>query len=182
MYPIYRKRIALKGFTLFELIISIALMAIIAGAVWGVFAAGVRPFYGQRTRAIETSEAGRALQMLADEIREATSITAAQQTSITFTVDSDGDGNNETVLYSWSGTAGDPLNRTYTPPAPGTPFTKAVVNSVSSLSFSYYNFDSTTALTFPVTLSQVKALLLDMTVTSGSESFQLRNRIKLRDF
>ncbi len=63
------------------------------------------------TRLIRTAEV---VNDLLAELEEARYVTHHDAQSIAFTVaDRDGDGSAERVRYSWSGTAGDPLRRTY---------------------------------------------------------------------
>ncbi|MCP4592724.1 MAG: hypothetical protein GY842_18470 [bacterium] len=61
--------------------------------------------------AIRTAEAA---DILVEELSSALWITDRQSNSVSFTVpDRDGDGAPETIMYSWSGTPGDPLLRKY---------------------------------------------------------------------
>ena len=100
-----------NGLTLIELTVTLVLISILVGAVWMVCNSGISVFYSQSTRTGVKGEAGKAFTTLNNELHQAVSITAATATSLSFTLDSDGDGVNESIQYSWSGTAGAPLNR-----------------------------------------------------------------------
>ena len=163
-----------RGFTLIELIITVVLVVILVGALWMVFNTAFGSFYSQDFRVRIKGEAGRAFIRMEKELREATSVTGAQAASLTFTVDADDDGADETVQYVWSGTAGDPLSRT----SGGA--TTPVVSKVTNLALSYYNA-SNALLSSPVTASQVRAVAFDLTATEGDEAFQLRSRVRLRN-
>jgi hypothetical protein len=138
-----------------------------------VYDSGFRPFYSQNTRSGIKGESGRSFVNLARELREATSLTAATQTGVTFTTDTDDNGVNETIQYTWSGTAGTALQRVSGATTP-------VIQSVNSLAFAYYD-SGNNLLSFPVTASQVRVVSLDVTATSQDETFQLRSRTQLRN-
>lgn len=163
-----------RGFTLIELIITGVLVVTLGAALWLVFNAAFGTFYSQDFRVRIKGEAGRAFIGLEKELREATSITDAQATDLTLTVDTDDDGVEETVRYTWLGTAGDPLNRV----SGGA--TTPVVSKVTGLTFTYYNA-SNAQLSSPVTVSAARAVAFDLTVAEGDETFQLRSRARLRN-
>lgn len=163
-----------KAFTLMELVICFILIFVLIGAIWIVYNTGFQVFFSQTARSTAKGETGRVFANMASELRQATSLTSVTQTSITFTLDSDNSGSDETLQYSWSELAGDPLNRTFSLGS-----TVPIVRSVSALSFSYYDSNNN-LLSFPVTASQVKSISIVLTVTDKEETFQLRSNIKLR--
>ena len=140
--------------------------------MWALFSAGFGVGYDQERRTREKAEAGRLMIRLASELRQASSVTAAQAATFTFAADLDKDGADESIQYTWSGASGQPLNRVV-----GTT-TTPMINTVSSLAFTYYDGNNN-QLSFPVTASQVKLVLIDLTTTDGDEIFNLRNRIRL---
>lgn len=167
-----------RGLTLIELIITIGLISVLLGAIWVVCNTGLKVFYNQWARVSLKGEAGRLSINMANELRQAGSITSAQQKILTFTVDLNGDGAIETIQYSWSGVSGDPFIRTQTAPLPQV--TKQVLRSVNALAFSYYGYDQNiTPLSFPVTLSNVKLVAIDVTAADENETFQLRTKVRL---
>ena len=162
------------GFTLLELVVTVALVGTMILALGLLFNANFKAFYSQAGRTDIKGKSGRAVETMANELRQAVSLTAATATSIAITFDTDGDGDDDSVQYTWDGTSGNPFNRV------SGGVTIPVVNSVSSLAFSCYN-SSNTPLTFPVTLSQVKSVAITLTATSDNESFTLRSQITLRN-
>ena len=163
-----------RGFTLLELITTVTLVGTMILALGLLFGANFKVFYSQAGRTDIKGKAGRAVETMSTELRQAASLTAATATSLTITFDTDGDGDDDSVQYTWGGASGDPFNRV------SGGVTIPIVNSVSSLAFSCYN-SSNTLLTFPVTLSQVKSVVVTLTATSDSESFTLRSQITLRN-
>ena len=137
-----------------------------------IYGTGFNVFYSQAKRSSEKNEAERCNIQLAGELRQATSVTSAQQTSLTFTVDTDSDGVDETIQYTWSGTSGQPLNRVVAT------VTTAMVNKISSAAFTYYDANNS-QLSFPVTASQVRLVSLSLTVTDQNETFNLRSQFRL---
>ena len=167
-----------EGFTLMELMITIVVTSILLGAIYLVYDTGFRTTYQQWTRTGAKGEVGRAMINMGNELRQATSVTSAAATDVTFTVDWDNNGSDETVQYTWGGAAGNPLNRVQSAPAPA--YTQLVVNSVNSASFTYFDVNNN-LLGFPVTASQVRLVSLDLTVLDKNETFELRSKFRLRD-
>jgi hypothetical protein len=98
---------------------------------------------------------------------------SAASSSLTLVIDTDDNGADESVHYVWSGVTGAPLNRISDTTIP-------MVNSINSLSFSYYDA-SNNLLPFPVTASQVRLVAIDITAADNDEAFQLRSNIRLRN-
>lgn len=166
-------RLSSRGLTLIELMLTLVLVFALAAAIWMSYQTGFDIFYDQHTRTGGKGEVGRGLVRMAEELRHATSLTSAEQTAFTFTADTDDNGVDESIQYTWSGVVGEALRRIDASTTP-------LVNSVSSLAFSYYDA-SNNLLSFPVTASLVKVVSFDLTVTSGDEVFQLRSRARLRN-
>lgn len=166
-----------KGFTLIELLITVALIAILLGAIWMVYDVGFRTFYTQGTRTSIKGEVGRLLINISAELRQATSLTSAQLDNLTFTLDSDSNGTDDNLQYIWSGTAGDPLNRILTSTTPPFTTTTAIVNSVNSLTFSYYDANNNPT----ANPSQVRLVTIALTVTDKDETFNLQSNARLRN-
>lgn len=170
----YNQNHASRAVTLIELLIATALVGILVGAVGMVYNAGFKVFYSQFTRSSIKGEAGRAFLNMSRELRQASSITSAGPSSLTFTADTNNDGIDETIQYAWSGTLNDPLNRV------SAPLTNPLITSVNALAFSYYDVNNN-PLAFPVTASQVRLLSIDITAVQGDEAIQLRARVDLRN-
>lgn len=101
------------GFTLMELVAAMATASfLMAGMMSAIFLA---------IRAADTNSAtslaisgSLTLEDITAELRDAVYFKQRTATSVMFTVpDRDNDGDVETIRYSWSGTAGDPLMREY---------------------------------------------------------------------
>ncbi|TBR18234.1 prepilin-type N-terminal cleavage/methylation domain-containing protein, partial [bacterium] len=161
------------GFTLMELIITCVLISILLGVIWLVYFAGFKSFDSQMSRSNIKGEAGRLLESMGNELRQTVSISSAQQTNLSFSVDTNGDGLNETIQYNWSGVAGDPLNQTWSS------LVIPVISSINSLAFSYYDSNNS-LLSFPVTASQVRLVAIDFTVSKADETFHLTGKFRIR--
>lgn len=173
-----------KGLTLIELLISILLISAMLGAIWAIYHTGQSVFYSQYSRENIKSEAANAFYTMTNELHQAISITAATETSLTIKIDLNNDGIIETVIYSWSGVAGAPLNRN-----DGTntrKLVRSVNNTVGNLDptknlFCYYGTSNASLGSSP-SVSQVKLVAINLYTydTSGSERFHLRTKVQLR--
>lgn len=100
-----------RGFTLVEIAMSLLVLGIVATAAGGLLVLAARIWPG---RAIDRG--GRtlsaALGQMAEDLAQATSVEGVAGNWIRFTVpDRDGDSAPESIVYSWSGVAGEPLMR-----------------------------------------------------------------------
>lgn len=108
-----RRSASRRGFTLIELVVSVAISGILMAAI------GSAMFIATRTMRFDSPvdhawQTGPVVDQIADDLHVARSFSVADPTTVTFTVpDRDGDLASETITYSWSGVAGDPLVRTY---------------------------------------------------------------------
>jgi prepilin-type N-terminal cleavage/methylation domain-containing protein len=113
----YRK--SATGFTLIEMVISLAIMAVIATALGSTLVLASRALDQESGPAAQTLATRRASDRLLAELAAASGFSERTATAVTFTVpDRDGDGVPETIRYAWSGTAGAPLTRQYNGGAP----------------------------------------------------------------
>jgi hypothetical protein len=163
-----------------ELLISVLLISAMLGALWTIFRTGLITFYGTEDRQNIFSQTSNAFTVMTNELHQATSITAASGSAVTFIADLNSDGVNETIQYTWSTTAGNPLNRV------SGAQTVALIRSINNpppLSttpvFHYYGANNTDLGTSP-TLSSVRLIQIEVYTTSGSESFHLRTKVMLR--
>jgi hypothetical protein len=150
------------------------------GAIMMVYTTGFNVFYSQEGRAGVKSEGGRFLAHLSKELRLASSFTGAQSANMTFSLDTDDNGVDETVFYAWNGTQGAPLNKTITSTVPSFTLISQVINSVGSLSFAYYDANNA-LLPFPVNASDVRLIAVNVTAVDNDETVPLRSNIKLRN-
>lgn len=106
-----RRRRVRRGHTLAEVLISTLVVSVIMGAMVSLMLMGTRAL---RTTAGDVSDSGDVLDQVITDLNLAKSFGEQTATTVTMTVpDRDGDSQDETIRYSWSGTAGDSLMRTY---------------------------------------------------------------------
>ena len=101
------------GFTLMELMVGVAASGILIAAIGSsIFIAGRAMNFD--SAADRVRQAGEVVDEIAADLHVAQSFAVSDPTSVTITVpDRDGDLAPETITYSWSGAAGDPLVRTH---------------------------------------------------------------------
>jgi hypothetical protein len=119
--------------TLVELVVSAAAAALLLGGMASaiVVAAQALP---ENTGALEALvDGGLVLEQLSGELALAVAVTEFDEHAVTFEVpDRDADGTPEQIRYSWDGTAGDPVERSYNG---GT--ARAVVAAADDFSLAY---------------------------------------------
>jgi type II secretory pathway pseudopilin PulG len=102
-----------RAFTLVEMLVSLATVTVIAGAIMStmVIAARALPAAGDRTD--RATSARRAIAQLTAEVALASEVASLSATSIEFThPDVDGDKSPDVIRYEWGGKAVDGLVRT----------------------------------------------------------------------
>ena len=101
-----------RGFTLLEVMLSAALLALVMGGATSAILIAAKGIDGSATNAVRARTASEVLDQVAADLQAATAFTERTATAVTFTVpDRNGDGQPETLRYAWSGVAGDPLTR-----------------------------------------------------------------------
>jgi hypothetical protein len=94
----------------------LAVLSIAMGVVFYAFTASMRIFTSEISEADASLQAHKAIERMSSELQGALQIVSASATSITFWYsDTNGDGTreaNETVTYTWTGTAEGYINRT----------------------------------------------------------------------
>ncbi len=169
-----------KGFTLLELFLVMALLSILLGVMGLTFLVGLRAWDTGILSGGIKKEASYSLRIMTEELKQATSITAAGLNSVTFVADLDNDGENETISYSWSGVIGESLNRTKTT-ATGTVTTPALARDVQGASFQYYGASNNLLGPPPaVTASLVRVVELTLQLARESETLQYLVKIRPR--
>lgn len=105
-------RPAARGFSLIELVVASAITAVLIGTIGSVIIVASRAIPEERSSLSTATEGSAALRVIADDLRQAVSVSAVTPSSITVVVaDRDQDGIDESIEYAWSGTAGAPLTR-----------------------------------------------------------------------
>ena len=107
-------RPAPRGFTLLEMVVGTAIMSVLMVAMGSILLIAGRALPQSQSVTGTTASAAAAADQMASELRYALAVNQRSTTMIEFTVaDRNNDGLPETIRYEWSGTAGDPLTRTY---------------------------------------------------------------------
>ena len=153
----HRTRAKRRGFTVVEMVLSMAVMTVLLGGIASALVIAGRPGPGTATPASLAVDGYHAAERLATELYAAQTITARSATSISFTVaDRNADSNPETILYSWSGVAGQPLNRQYNGGAPG-----AVLDNVYQFNLTYVT---------QVISGAPRVTVVNVTIQAGSDA------------
>ena len=109
------------GFTLVELVTSLAIMTILVGGMGSAVMIASQAIDDGTSRSSRITEAREALDRITADAAVALSVTERTASAIAFTVpDRSGDGLPETLRYAWSGVAGDPLTCEYNGGSPVT--------------------------------------------------------------
>ncbi len=102
------------GVSLVELVLSMVVMTILLAGMSSAMVLASRAVPDLETPLKAIADGYHAADGLASELFATQTITVRGATSITFTVaDRNADSNPETIQYSWSGVAGQPLTRQY---------------------------------------------------------------------
>ena len=115
-YPpdVRRARIPLRGLTLIELVVSIAVTTILMLAIGSAMLVATKAMPEANGPANQIIVASEVAEQLAAELQYAVSVNSRSEKMIEFTVaDRDTDEVPETIRYEWSGTPGAPLTRQY---------------------------------------------------------------------
>ncbi|WP_428937604.1 prepilin-type N-terminal cleavage/methylation domain-containing protein [Fontivita pretiosa] len=100
------------GFTLVEVVLTVVIVAVIMLGIQSAMLLAGRASPDRNGAAATILRAASAVDQLREDLAYATSVSVTGATSIEFVVaDRNNDGSPETIRYSWSGVAGDPLLR-----------------------------------------------------------------------
>jgi len=133
--------------TLMELILAGVIFAILAPGILLVFNKGMKSFFFERDELVVQSDIRSVMDRMTDKLRQATSVTTAEQANIVFDPDS--------RRYYW-----DSQNKNVYDEAENQLNSQEI--EVIDFSFSYYGEDITSPLSFPVDVSEVKAVGVKM--------------------
>mgnify|MGYP000188353895 CR=1 FL=1 len=102
-----------RGFTIIELIVSLALLAVVMLAATSLSYAAVRATPADTDGGTILARANDAMDRMCAELQVAVSFRRVERGRITFAVAGSASSDDDRVIqYSWSGTPGDPLIRT----------------------------------------------------------------------
>ncbi len=149
-----RRRHRAAGFTLVELTVAMAVMAILMGALTSAVLIASRAVPRANDPVVATLAAGSEVDTFADDLRYATVFAVVLPHVVQFTVpDRTGDGSPEELRYEWSAVPGEPLRRQMNGGA-----WAVVVPSVQSLALSYNTRAVTTTNTVTTTITSPEML------------------------
>jgi len=161
-----------KGFTLIELIITVALFAILVTAASWVFLVGSRAWESGRNRAGMRQDAALAMERMVREIGLASEITRARADEIDFEADMDQDELVEEITFDVSND--NNLERTVNVAGPDTAVIMA--RDVQSFTLGYYlegdNGDLQSSVTGP-TMDEIRVVVITLTLSNGDETVTL---------
>lgn len=121
------------GFTLVELLVTIVATSVLMAALMSCILIAGHALDEDRIVSARQLQAGKSLDHVLVNLRDAMSFSERTANAVTFQVpDRTGDELPETIRYSWSGTAGDPLRMEYNGSAPET-----LVADVNQFNLSY---------------------------------------------
>lgn len=162
-----------SGFTLIELILVTLLISILLGAITATFVVGLRAWDVGILHGGVKKDASYSLRIMSEEIKQATSITAANQNNITFVADLDRNGVDESITYSWSGVIGENFNKIQ-----GTT-TTPLARDVESVQLQYYDANNN-LLSPPVTASSVRVVEIALRLKKEDESIRYISKFRPR--
>ncbi|KPK40937.1 MAG: hypothetical protein AMJ78_06660 [Omnitrophica WOR_2 bacterium SM23_29] len=161
------------GFTLIELILVTILISILLGAITATYVVGLRAWDVGILHGGIKKEASYSLRIMSEELRQATSITSANQNDVTFVADLDGNGIDDTITYSWSGVVGENLNKVQSAT------TISLAKDVESAQFQYYDANNN-LLSPPVTASSVRVVEITLRLKKEDESIRYIAKFRSR--
>jgi len=151
------------GHTMIELVVAMVASAMLLASLGSVMLIA-RQIAFTPSAPTQRMDAAGVVNELAGDLRFATLLVEQSPTVLDFVVaDRDGDGAAERIRYEWSGTAGDPLTRTYNGASPIT-----ILNSVQEFQITPTIASTTTTLETTVTSGEV-FLASNTNVQSGSD-------------
>jgi prepilin-type N-terminal cleavage/methylation domain-containing protein len=122
-----------QGYTLIELVLAMIVAGLLMAGMASALVVAGRAADTATGDAEAVVDSRQALDRIAADLNHATGFVSHTTTSVTFTVpDRDGNNTAETISYSWSGTAGDPLTREYNNSGP-----KTIATGVESFNLIY---------------------------------------------
>ncbi|HVS70920.1 MAG TPA: type II secretion system protein [Phycisphaerae bacterium] len=164
-----------RGYTLVELIVASSIMAVLLIAVQSTIMLAAHAIPGANTKATALVNASAALEMLNADVAYATAVTTRTASSITLQVpDRNGDGNPETVTWSWNQTAGGNLSRTFNTDPP-----VVIASNVQSFALAY---DTRSVLVPGPSVTSAEVLLSSATALIGTNDQVVDNNHNYAEF
>ena len=152
-----RARFRHRGFTLVEMVLSMAVITVLLGGIASAMILASRAVPDLETPLKAMADGYHAADGLASELYAAQTITFRSATVVEFTVaDRNADAIAETIRYAWDGVAGQPLNRQYNGGTAG-----AVLDNVYQFDLRY----DTQSIS-----GQVKVTVVHITISAGADA------------
>lgn len=120
-----------KGFSLIELMVTLALLSMITIGLVTFFGGGIRSWITGNSQLRSQREARMAMDMMVKEMRSGESATLNSNQSITINIPPLGENDDYIVTFSWSGNNGDPLQRTVNGTSNDSPLTTLTISNLS---------------------------------------------------
>ena len=171
-----------EGLTLIELTITISMMSVLVFTVGYTLVIGMKLSNEGYNRSVDQTNIAQALDLVSNGLRRATSIDALTAGSITFTADLDGDGDDDPISY-----------RVYlynsADPDPNPPYTKDTYElrwaqgtvTYGSGQIITANVDKPSPPSSKPFSQSGNLITMDFTVTSGSDTVNMRTNVRIRD-
>lgn len=150
-----------RGFTIAELVTSLAVTSVIVGALASCIALTSRALPSSSNPEQAAAQLQQVVRRIADDARFATEVSVPEPAELHLTLeDQDGDGNTEAVVYKWSGTAGTQLTRQQNAAA-----AVPIHNSVDQAVFAWNEPSAIAAATVPTLVITISAGAADTRIT-----------------
>lgn len=168
-----------RGFSLFELVITVLITTIIAGAIISMLFSQIQLSTTQNRNIINQQNLRDALEFMGDEISNAGShseepfFTLASSSDIEFVGDQDGDGSPDKVHYYVNGST---LYRDYYTTLDGgatwdLQSTDVIIDNVLTLTFTYYAYDNVA----PLDTSEITSVKIELEINKAMHTTAYTN-------
>ncbi|MBL8764524.1 MAG: type II secretion system protein [Phycisphaerae bacterium] len=156
-----------RGFTLVELAASMAIMALLTGALASIVVLSTRAAATMRSEETVRGNLDACMTLIDLDARAATQVLRRGSLELDMLVpDRNGDGDPERIRYAWSGSPGAPLRRTYNTEDP-----YPVSPPLQSFALAFESISAPDAVTSPST--ETAEMLLASNQATPNASFQL---------
>jgi len=160
------------GHTLIEMVAALAIIGILMLGIASAVLMASRAV-DPRNPQLARRAAAEAAERLARDLQFAYAFSTRSSAAVTFTIPDrrrDGDTAPETVRYTWSGTAGDPLTRVYNGSAAA-----VVIDDVREFALTYH-LDTVTEQPSAVTNESGEVMLAAHTTPSDDDNFNIKEK------
>lgn len=163
-----------RGFTLIEVVIVMALFAILVGSTLWLFVSGLRVWGVGRDRSEIRQLGNSALERMVRDLSQANSFTIAQANQVKFSADVDDDASDETIAFALS-------NGNLAATVDGTETILAL--NVDNFALAYLDLNNA-AMNFPITGSDrddIRVVTISLTLKRADETLNLSSSVYARN-